>query len=139
MKRLRLLVVLGAIAVALPLGLTTAKATGTSGTTNTNSVTINQRADFEFAGTQLDVGLKVRCSGGSGVVDVWVDQYPPETPAPVGMGTGGTPVVCDGKERPVGVTVEGALYDEGRAKATATLLAPSGTKTAVKWITIVVV
>jgi hypothetical protein len=137
MKRLRLLVLAGAVAVALPFGLATANATGGSGTTN--SVTIDSRADFEFAGTQLDVGLKVRCTGGSGLVDVWVDQYPPETPAPVGMGTGAMPVVCDGRERPVGVTVEGALYDEGKAKATATLLAPSGTKTAVKWITIVVV
>jgi hypothetical protein len=138
MKRLRLLVVLGAIAVALPLGLTTARATGTSGTTNTNSVTINSRADFEFAGTQLDVGLRVRCYGGSGAVDVTVDQYPPETPVGA-TGTGAALVVCDGKERPVGVTVEGVIYDEGRAKATATLLAPSGTKTAVKWINIVVV
>ena len=137
MKRIRLLVLAGAVAVALPLGLTTAKATGSGG--KTNSVTIDSRADFEFAGTQVDVGLKVRCSGGSGVVDVWLDQYPPETPAPVGMGSGAMPVVCDGKERPVGVTVEGALYDEGRAKATATLVAPSGTKTTVKWITIVVV
>lgn len=137
MKRIRLLVLAGVIAAALPLGMTAAGATGGGGTTN--SVTINSRADFEFAGTQLDVGLKVRCSGGSGFVDVWVDQYPPETPAPVGAGTGAMPVVCDGKERPVGVTVEGALYDEGKAKATATLVAPSGTKTTVKWITIVVV
>jgi hypothetical protein len=138
MKRLRLLVLLGAIAVALPLGLTTAKAAGTSGTTTTNSVTIDSRADFEFIGTQLDVGLRVRCYGGSGFVDVWVKQFPPETP--VGAeGTGAMPVVCDGKTRPVGVTIEGALYDEGRAKATATLVAPSGTTTAVKWINIVVV
>lgn len=137
MKRLRLLVVLGAIAVALPLGLTTAKATGSTGTTS--SVTINSRADFELFGTQLDVGLNVRCYGGSGFVDVWVDQYPPETPAPVGMGSGATMVVCDGKTRPVGVTVEGAVYDEGRAKATATLVAPSGTTKTVKWINVVVV
>ncbi len=138
MKRIRMLVLLGAVAVALPLGLTTAKATGSSGTP-TNSVTIDSRADFEFAGTQVDVGLKVRCSGGSGFVDVWLDQYPPETPAPVGMGSGANMVVCDGKERPVGVTVEGLVFDEGRAKATATLTAPSGSKTTVKWITIVVV
>jgi hypothetical protein len=136
MKRLRLLVVLGAVAVALPLGLTTAKATGSSGTTN--SVTIDDRADFELFGTQLDVGLRVRCSGGSGFVDVTVEQYPPETPEGA-FGTGAAQVVCDGKTRPVGVTVEGVIYDEGRAKATATLLAPSGTTKAVKWIRIVVV
>jgi hypothetical protein len=137
MKRLRLLVVLGAVAVALPLGLTTAKATGSSGTTN--SVTIDSTADFNLIGTQVDVGLRVRCYGGSGAVDVWLEQYPPETPSVVAMGSGAQPVVCDGKTRPVGVTVEGALYDEGRAKAKATLVAPSGTTTAVKWINIVVV
>jgi hypothetical protein len=137
MKRIRLLVLAGAIAAALPLGMTAAGATGSGGTTN--SVTVDDRADFEFIGTQVDVGLKVRCSGGSGFVDVWLDQYPPETPAPVGAGTGAMPVVCDGKTRPVGVTVEGALFDEGRAKATATLIAPSGTKTVVEWLTIVVV
>src|SRR5687768_15044516 len=102
MKRIRLLVLLGAVAVALPFGLTTAKATGTSGG-STNSVTINSRADFEFIGTQVDVGLNVRCYGGSGSVSVWLDQYPPETPAPFGAGSGAMPVVCDGKTRPVGV------------------------------------
>ena len=106
MKRIRLLILIGAVAVALPLGLTTAKATG--GTTTTNSVTIDSKADFEFIGTQLDVGLRVRCYGGSGVVDVSVEQYPPETPVGA-MGTGAAPVVCDGKTRHVGVTIEGAI------------------------------
>jgi hypothetical protein len=138
MKRIRLLVLIGVVAVALPIGLTTAKAAGTSGTTTTNSVTIDDRADFELFGTQLDVGLRVRCYGGSGFVDVTVEQYPPETPEGA-FGTGAAQVVCDGKTRPVGVTVEGVIYDEGRAKATATLLAPSGTTKAVKWIRIVVV
>ena len=115
MKRLRMLVLLGAIAVALPLGLTTAKAAGTSGTTDTTSVTIDSTADFEFAGTQLDVGLRVRCYGGSGFVDVTVEQSPPETPVGA-AGTGAAPVVCDGKTRPVGVTIEGALYDEGKGQ-----------------------
>jgi hypothetical protein len=132
-KRIRLLVVLGALALALPFGLATARATGT-----TSSVTINSKADFEFIGTQLDVGLNVRCYGDSGFVDVTVDQYPPETPVGA-TGTGAASVVCDGKTRPVGVTIEGAVYDEGKAKATATLYAPSGTTTAVKWIDIVVV
>jgi hypothetical protein len=140
MKRIRLLVLLGMVAIAMPVGLLSgmAKATGTDGTTNTNSVTINSRADFEFIGTQLDVGLNVRCYGGSGTVDVRAEQFPPETP--VGAdGTGAAAVVCDGKTRSVGVTVEGAIYDEGKAKATATLVAPSGTTTTVKWINVVVV
>jgi hypothetical protein len=136
MKRIRLLVLAGVIAAALPVGMTAAGATGGGG--ETNSVTINDKADFEFAGTQLDVGLKVRCYGGSGLVDVWVSQYPPETPV-AAEGTGAAAVVCDGKTRPVGVTVEGVIYDEGKAKAKATLLTPSGTASANKTITIVVV
>jgi hypothetical protein len=135
-KRLRLLVVLGVIAVALPIGILRAGATGTTGT---NSVYIQDTADFNFSGTQLDVGLYVRCSGGSGLVDVFVQQYPPETPSVVADGSGAQPVVCDGVSRRVGATVIGALYDAGWAKATATLLAPSGTKTVTKWINIVVV
>ena len=134
MKRIRLLVLAGVIAAALPFGMTAAGATGGGGTTD--SVTINETADFEFAGTQVDIGLNVRCYGGSGAVDIWLEQFPPETYAPVADGTGAQPVVCDGRMHTVGLTVEGFLFDEGRAKATATLVAPSGTTTAVRWVNI---
>ena len=141
MKRIRLLVLLGAVAVALPLGLTTARATGTTGTTN--QVTIQQYADYDAAGFAIDVGLYVRCSGGvNGLVTVNVSQSPPQTPYPVTFGSGQQSVVCDGITHAVGVTFVGEGYDAGLAKATATLTIPSvppKTVTATRWITIVVV
>jgi hypothetical protein len=122
----------GAAAAALafvPAGI----ANATTSTSNTGtSISIDYYADFDVAGTNVDVGLKVRCSSPlkTGVVDVLLEQAPPETPAPVGVGTGPATVVCDGKTRAVGATVVGALFDVGKAKATATLVATSGgTKT----------
>ena len=128
-------------ALAAPLALAPSIAFATGGTgTNPSSVSINQYADFNFAGTQLDVGLQVRCTGGTGVVNVSVDQPYPESPDPLGAhGTGVMDVVCDGKTRPVGVTVVGVIYDAGQAKATATLWAPSGTKATSRSITVRVV
>jgi hypothetical protein len=137
MKRLRLLVMLGVVAVALPLGLTAAHATG--GGSSANEVTIQQYVDYDFAGTQLDVGLYVRCSGGSGSVIVNVSQSPPQTPYPVGAGSGPQFVVCDNHTHAVGVTITGFGFDAGTAKATADLTAPSGSKHAERWVTIVVV
>ena len=61
MKRIRLLVLAGAIAAAIPFGMTAAGATG--GTGSTNSVTIQQYADYDAAGFVLDVGLYVTCKG----------------------------------------------------------------------------
>ena len=142
MKRIRLLVLAGLIAAALPLGLNTAKATGSGG--SGTQVTIQEHADYDFVGTNLDVGLQVRCTDptGFGSVDVTVNQYPPETPYPFGAGSGPQPVVCDGHTRTVAVTIIGAGFDAGRAKATAVLTLPvntSGSTTVVRWITIVAV
>jgi hypothetical protein len=145
MKRIRLLVLAGAIAAAIPFGMTAAGATG--GTGSTNSVTIQQYADYEAAGFVLDVGLYVTCKGNgsmahNGLVNVQVDQYPPQTPYPLGFGSGPQPVVCDNKPHAVGVTIVGEGFDAGQAKATATLTPGAGGGsgvTKVKWITIVVV
>jgi hypothetical protein len=140
MKRIRLLVLLGAVAVALPLGLSAAHATGGGGGgTPANQVTIQPYADYDFVGTQIDVGLSVRCTGGSGTVIVNVSQTPPQTPYPVGTGSGPQLVVCDGNSHAVGVTITGFGFDAGRAKATADLTAPSGNVHAERSITIVVV
>lgn len=137
MKRLRLLVLAGVIAAALPFGLASAGASG--GSTSGSAVTIDQRADYDFVGAAIDVGLRVRCSGGSGSVIVNLDQYPPETPYPVGTGSGPQIVVCDGYTHTVGVTVGGFGFDEGRAFAEAILTAPSGNKTVTRWVNIVAV
>ena len=128
MKRLRLLVVLGAIAVALPLGLTTAKATG--GSTSTNYVSINYDAQYDTLGNTIHVGLQVRCKPGGldidglpipGQVMVDVSQAPPETATPVAAGSGLNNVVCDNRTHSVGVTIIGEGFDAGKAKAKATL------------------
>ena len=86
--------------------------------------------------------MQVSCTGGSGPVDVTVNQYPPETPYPVAAGSGPQLVVCDGRSRSVAVTVVGFGFDAGQARATATLVAPLGspkTKTASRQILIRVV
>ena len=134
--------VLLAAAVTVPLALAPAVAFAGERTTSTtssgNSVSINQYADFNFNGTQLDVGLQVRCTGGTGVVNVDVDQPYPESP--IGAhGTGVMDVVCDGKTHNVGATVIGVIYDAGKAKAKANLVAPSGTKNATRQIVVRVV
>jgi hypothetical protein len=140
MKRIRLLILLGMVAVALPLGLlqSVAKAAGSP---PDNTVSIDEHADYDFVGTQLDVGLNVRCRGGSsGAVVVNVSQDPPETPFPVSFGSGPQFVVCDGSTHSVGVTITGFGFDAGKASATADLTTDSGGSAhAERLITIVVV
>lgn len=139
MKRIRLMILLGMVAVALPLGILqgVAKATGSP---PANSVTIQEHADYDFVGTAIDVGLRVRCTGGSGAVIVNVKQSPPETPYPVSAGSGSQNVVCDGYTHTVGVTFTGFGFDAGRAWATADLTTTTlGEAHAGRWITIVVV
>jgi hypothetical protein len=128
MKRIRLLILLGMVAVALPLGLLQgiAKAKGTSGSTSgsTGQVSINQYADYDAVGTFLDVGLQVACTdplGTAGNVQVHVSQSVPETPYPAAQGDGTQEVVCDGRSRYVTVSVFGGVFDGGKATATATL------------------
>jgi hypothetical protein len=142
MKRIRLLALLGVVAVALPLGAVFAGGAGATGSgTTTNSVSISQYADFNAFGTQLDVNLLVRCTGGSGIAKVVVNQQTPETGVPDTTGTGfNVAVVCDGKTHSVGVTVEGVVYDPGKAYAIADVLVGTTVKAhAEKWITIKVV
>jgi hypothetical protein len=142
MKRLRLLVLAGTIAAALPFGMSAVGATGSTG--SGSYVSINDRADYDFVGTNLDVGLKVSCkdSTGFGTVTVTVNQAPPATPYPVGYGSGPQSVVCDGRTHSVAVTIIGAGFDGGRATATAALTTPTnshGNKTVKEPVTIVAV
>jgi hypothetical protein len=81
----------------------------------------------------VSVALHVTCGGAPafGVVDVTVEQEPPETQSTT-IGTGEQVVVCDGLQHDVAVTVTGGSFsgfDIGQAFATATLVAPSGTAT----------
>jgi hypothetical protein len=142
MKRIRLLILLGMVAVALPLGLLhgIAKARPATGSTGTNSVSINQYADWDFVGAFLDVGLQVTCTGGTGVVFVDVSQTPPETPSVPGHGNGTQRVVCDGRSHSVAVSVTPGPFDAGKAYAIADLeTLTGGTAHAERWIQVRVV
>ena len=136
MKRILMLTVLGILAVALPIGLLPGVAQADSGP----QVTIQQDASYILAGSVIDVGLNVKCQGGSGDVVVNLTQSPPETPYPVAAGSGPRSVVCDGQTHSVAVTVVGFGFDAGQAWATADLSigSPTVVAHAQRWITIVV-
>ena len=137
MKRIIMLTLLGSLAVVLPIGLQQGVAQAGGG----SQVIIQQDASYGTAGATLNVGLDVKCQGGSGEVRVTVTQSSP--PAPFGgggTGYGPSPVVCDGQMHPVAVTVFGAVFGAGQAWATADLDIGSqtGVAHAQRWITIVV-
>jgi len=137
MKRLRFIVLIGALAAAMAVPVV-AKATGGGG--SGNSVIIQEKVDYDFAGGALDVGLYVKCTGGSGSVIVNVSQSPPQTPYPFETGSGPQIVVCDNHTHSVGVTITGFGFDAGRAWATADLTtATMATAHAERWVNIVVV
>jgi hypothetical protein len=124
MKRIRLLVLATAIAAALPFGLTAANATGSTG--STNSVSIDQYADYDVQGSNIDVKLYVRCTGTT-IAEVELKQAPPQTGSPATAAVGANPfVVCDGQTHSVGVSLIGAGFDVGWATATAKLLGQPG-------------
>ena len=138
MKRIRMLTVLGVLAVTLPIGLLqgVAKANGGGGP----QVTIQSKAEYILAGGVINVGLYVKCQGGSGEVVVNVTQSPPQTPYPMAAGSGPQTVVCDGQTHSVAVTIAGFGFDAGTASATADLTTDSATSAhAQRSITIVVV
>ena len=107
-----------------------ADATGGGSTGTGDSIYIYPYADYNLGGMSLDLDLQVKCvGGGSGTVNGSVSQSPPETASPVTLATGFSLVVCDGTAHAVGLTVDGAGYDDGKAKATVTLVNPSTLKT----------
>jgi hypothetical protein len=119
MKRIRLLVLLGVVAVALPLGVVFASTAGAQAASA--SVSIEPNAQYDVKGSILHVEVKATCTGGAGAVVVEVVQEPPETPYEVGFGSGPNPVACDGRTHATGVTIMGAGFDAGKALATAEL------------------
>jgi hypothetical protein len=127
MKRIRLLVLAGVIAAALPFGMVSAGATGSH--PPANSVSIRDKAQYDLVGLQIHVGVTVKCQPQSvtntlGAVDVTVTQKYPETPYPTGaMGTGINSVVCDGRARSVAVSVPLGIFDAGKAHAKAVVRA----------------
>jgi hypothetical protein len=112
-----MLTLLGSLAVVLPIGLQQGVAQADSGP----QVTIQPQASYILADSVINVGLDVKCQGGSGNVVVDVTQSPPATPAPMAAGSGPQIVVCDGQMHTVAVTVTGFGFDAGTAWATADL------------------
>jgi hypothetical protein len=114
--------------VVLPIGLLQGVAQA-SGSSSPNQVTIQPQASYILAGGVIDVGLYVKCQGGSGLGEVIVNvtQSPPATPYPISAGSGPQTVVCDGHSHSVAVTVTGEGFDAGTAWATADLMMDSPT------------
>ena len=142
MKQIRILALLIVFAAALSVGLLPGVAKANGGGGSPNQVTIQPQAQYILAGQTIDVGLYVKCQGGSGEVVVNVTQSPPQTPYPVAAGSGPQTVVCDGHTHSVAVTVAGFGFDAGKAWATADLTttsSPTVTTHAQRWIDIVVV
>lgn len=135
MKRISMLTLLGSLAVVLPIGLQQGVAQADSGP----QVIIQQDASYNLAGAVINVGLDVKCQGGSGDVVVNVTQSPPETPYPMAAGSGPQTVVCDGQMHSVAVTVAGFGFDAGTAWATADLTTGSPTVVAHAQRTITIV
>jgi hypothetical protein len=133
MKRARWLLV-AVVTVALA-----ATGAGSARADTPTDVTIMLQAQY-VTEVVVSVALHVTCGGAPafGVVDVTVEQEPPETQSTT-IGTGKQVVVCDGAQHDVAVTVTGGSFsgfDIGKAFATATLVAPSGTDMDARPITI---
>jgi hypothetical protein len=140
MKRVRLLVLLGAIAIALPLGLLHGVASATGG--DGSSLSINQNAQFDLEGGIIHVGLRARCPASSlpGTIEVHVTQDPPESVAHAEGDSLVKEVVCDGQTHTVGASILNPVppgFDAGRAYAEAKFLLGGTAKTA-RWINIIV-
>jgi hypothetical protein len=139
MKRIRLLILLSVLAVALPVGLLAGVARAGGSTGSTSSLSIDQHAQYDALGGIIHVGLKARCPASPlpGTILVNVKQYPPETVVYAEGESFVKEIVCDGQTHTVGATVFGANFDEGRALATATFTF-GGTGSAQRWINIIV-
>jgi hypothetical protein len=128
--RYRLSIALAVTATALIAAL--APAAGAS--TNTK-VSIEPNAQVMTLGFVI-VGVHYQCFGGNGVVSVQVTQFPPDNWITT-SGTGAQTVTCDGQTHEASIPVQGSFgYDAGKATATATLTAPSGSATDTREINI---
>lgn len=142
MKKLVVGAAVAAAAIAVPLAVAPSMSGATGGSPSTE-ISINDKADYDFQGTTLDLSGKAKCTGtgGQGMVSASVSQAPPETPFPITLSTGDNLIVCDGQWHSFGLTILGAGYDVGRAKATVTVVPVAGSpmKTVTKYITLVAV
>jgi len=150
MKRIRLLILLSVLAVALPVGLLAGVAKAAGSTGSESQLSIDQNAQYDVLGNVIHVGLRARCPLNldpvtnqplPGTINVHVVQDPPESVTHTEGDSLVKEVVCDGQTHTVGATIFNPLlefgFDEGRAFATAEFIA-GGAAAAEKWITIIV-
>ena len=94
------------------------------------TVNISGNADY-VSQFQINVYVTVLGEGGTGFVNVQVQQARP--PFPPQNGSGGTNVICDGQRRTYAVPVFNFMafpgWQLGEAEASATAFCPSGTDT----------
>jgi hypothetical protein len=126
------------VVAVLAVGLSAATAQPASASGGSTRVAIEPVAQYDVLGFMIHVELLARCVGGGvlQLVQVDVTQSQPETPAPVGMGSGFADVVCDGRTHEVAVTINGEGFDAGTAFAEATLFAGGSTATDARQIDI---
>ncbi len=139
----RVLLGVAATTAAVSAAVLVPQVAGATGGRPTTEVSVDDKADYDFAGTNLDLGLQVKCSSavGEAAVTASVTQQPPETPYPVTLSSGTTLAVCDGRWHSVAVTVVGAGFDAGKATATVTVVPVAGSpmRTTTEYVTIVAV
>ena len=139
MKRLLGISVVLTMAILVMLaGLMLGTRTATAASTN-NQLSIEENAQFVNV-TVIDVQVDVKCSGGTGNVDVGVTQTPAQSSNGVGASSKGTSSVnCDGNEQKlsVEVSVTSGNFSLGRATAQAFLFPPSGSAFDIKQINII--
>jgi hypothetical protein len=152
MKRIRLLILLSVLAIALPAGVLSGVAKATGSTGSTSSLTINQNAQYDVLGNVIHVGLRARCpflgtdpvthQPIPGTIHVHVVQNPPESVTHTEGDNFVKEVVCDGQTHTVGATIFDPLielgFDAGRAYATAEFVTPMGAASDARWINIIV-
>ena len=130
--RYRLTLAIAVLGTALVAALPAGAATNTK-------VSIESNAQIWGPNNEaVEVGVHYQCAGGLGTIFVQVTQSPPENAFP-SLGTGTFPVTCDGQthEAALSATSGPFAFDAGKAQATATLTAPSGTATDTRTINIV--
>jgi hypothetical protein len=126
------------------LGMALALAAGSgSGAATASSVSIAPKAYVLQLGATVATELTIQCDGGTGSVQVTVTQTAAQSSNGQGASGTSTPMEsanCDGSPHKLSVTVVrsgSGFFDIGKAKASATLIALSGTATDTRLIDIV--
>ena len=105
-----------------------------------NQLQIDANSVFalDFGVTTVNVGFQFQCFGGTGVINVTLEQGPQQPNGTfAGFGGGSVNVPCDGQQRIAAATVFGSGLQLGNALAQATLTSPAGTASDARVVNIV--